>query len=208
MARPSSRLKRKKPTLSLKRRMYIFCEDQNAAPQYFTTLHAASRLFEIVVYPACGVPKTIVDKCLEKKSAFNRNSGDEAWAVFDRDAHEDYDASIDRCDASGVGVAVTNPCFELWILLHQERFDKPDDRHQVQKRCSESMAEYDSQRKSLKDAFSLISKIEIAEENARWLLQQRTAAGDSRDPPSTTVHVLTARIRSSEWVPLPRSPER
>ena len=38
-----------------------------------------------------------------------------------------------KCEEQNVGVARSNPCFELWLILHQQDYDKPEDRHAMQK---------------------------------------------------------------------------
>jgi hypothetical protein len=43
---------------------------------------------------------------------------DEVWCVFDRDEHAHFDEAIDKAAAIKLSLAVSNPCFELWILLH------------------------------------------------------------------------------------------
>ena len=90
-------------------------------------------------YPAQGVPDTLATKAAElarklgllpgrrkAKNSFEEN--DEVWAVFDRDEHPNFDQAIDRCRRAGVRVARSNPCFELWLILHEKDYDRPDDR--------------------------------------------------------------------------------
>ena len=52
---------------------------------------------------------------------------DETWIVFDRDNHTCFDETILECRQSNgeFNAAWSNPCFELWILLHFIDFAKP-----------------------------------------------------------------------------------
>lgn len=44
------------------------------------------------------------------------------WCIFDRDRHEGIDEAIARALGSGVNVAFSHPCFELWRLLHHQPY--------------------------------------------------------------------------------------
>ncbi|MEV6161261.1 RloB family protein [Streptomyces sp. NPDC052052] len=43
---------------------------------------------------------------------------DQAWCVFDVDEFTDIDQAMAEAGRHGVAVALSNPCFELWLLLH------------------------------------------------------------------------------------------
>ena len=45
---------------------------------------------------------------------------DEIWCVFDIDEHANVRTAISNAKDSGIEVAVSNPCVELWLLLHVE----------------------------------------------------------------------------------------
>lgn len=53
--------------------------------------------------------------------------------VIDRDkdsfTDEQYDKVVKFCENNNVNIYVSNPCFELWLLMHFDEFDKenPDD---------------------------------------------------------------------------------
>lgn len=53
-----------------------------------------------------------------------RNSGcyDEVWCVIDVDEF-DIEPTVRLAKESGVRLAVSNPCFELWLFLHQEDYN-------------------------------------------------------------------------------------
>lgn len=43
----------------------------------------------------------------------------EVWVVFDRDQHRRYRRALaEACQISQIKIAWSNPCFELWFLLH------------------------------------------------------------------------------------------
>lgn len=43
---------------------------------------------------------------------------DEVWCVFDVDEYKDVPSAVSEALRRDVRVALSNPCFELWLLLH------------------------------------------------------------------------------------------
>ncbi|MFD1376089.1 RloB family protein [Micrococcus antarcticus] len=79
---------------------------------------------EIVIEESGATPYTLVQRARDDKK---RGIGDidHFWCVFDvesppekRDKH--LSAAIDTARANDIGLAVSNPCFELWLILHFE----------------------------------------------------------------------------------------
>ncbi len=205
-----SRLARKRHTREPKRLFHILCEGANTEPKYFATLREviSGSLISIKPYPHVGVPLTIAREAkklskelgLLKRTKKPKNSfeeKDEVWAVFDRDAHPNYNQAIDECMALNIGVARSNPCFELWLTLHYENFDRPDDRHQMQKHFEALDPIYKKGSGKNADFSSLIQNLNEAEQRARNMLDRREQEGDSNGPPSTTVHELTMKIQDA-----------
>jgi hypothetical protein len=60
-------------------------------------------------------PAEVVDEAV---MAMATRDFDEVWALFDRDRHEGIPEAIRRAKKAGVEVALSNPAFELWLLLH------------------------------------------------------------------------------------------
>lgn len=72
-----------------------------------------------------GGPVQLVDRAVDAKRsearAERRGQGrahDEVWCVFDRDEHPNFERALEKAAANGIGVAVSNPCIELWFVLH------------------------------------------------------------------------------------------
>lgn len=51
--------------------------------------------------------------------------------MFDGNVHPRYDEAVALSERSKVGAARSNPCFEVWLVLHETDFDRPGDRHAV-----------------------------------------------------------------------------
>ncbi|MFE0691061.1 RloB family protein [Streptomyces xiamenensis] len=43
---------------------------------------------------------------------------DQVWCVFDVDDYSDIHQAVKKAGDLGIKLAVSNPCFELWLLLH------------------------------------------------------------------------------------------
>jgi RloB-like protein len=72
-----------------------------------------------------GTPKSLVEKAVDVKAEEKRNekrgrgrAHDEFWCVFDVDEHPYLQDAIELASTHGIGLAVSNPCIELWFLLH------------------------------------------------------------------------------------------
>jgi hypothetical protein len=156
----------------------------------------------IEINPAVGVPYTIAERAAERalqlRQAYRDSyeEHDEIWAVFDRDTHPRIDDAVALCIRSGVGVARSNPCFELWLILHEAGFDKPADSRAVQAHLCKLRPEYDPSSTKVPNCSELISRIEAAENRAEAQLARRVAEGAPYGCPSTTVFCLTRAIRT------------
>jgi len=54
-----------------------------------------------------------------RKYELEPEGDDEVWCVFDVDENEEkiHDA-VEKASESGIDIALSNPCFEIWFLLH------------------------------------------------------------------------------------------
>ena len=101
------------------------------------------------------------------------------------------------CTRNQIGVARSNPCFEVWLILHVAAYDRPNDRHAVQAHLCSLRPEYQPNGKKLPNCAELIKSIEIAEQRAATQLKRREDEGMAFGSPSTTVFELTRSIRSA-----------
>lgn len=210
MARSPRKFGRDKATREPKRRFLIYCEGENTEPGYFRALrrHLRSALIEIEVEPT-GAPITIAERAVSrarseglakpsrKRPANSYETGDQVWAVFDRDEHEHFNKAVALCEQHGVQVGRSNPCFEIWLILHFEEFDRQDDRHQVCRHLRSIHPEYDPNGAKTCDWAHLIEAIAAAERRAQVQLVRREQEGFPFGTPSTTVGVLTQAIRDA-----------
>jgi hypothetical protein len=64
----------------------------------------------------------------EAKDEYNFNKADELWMMIDRDRWKNIPDIISLCKKQkNMFVAGSNPCFELWLLLHVKNFSELSD---------------------------------------------------------------------------------
>lgn len=206
MVRSAPHLSRRGPIREPKRRFVLYCEGSNAERDYFDALRGSwnATLIDVEIIGGVGVPQTVTEKAIAKLKDIQRQmrkernsfeKKDEVWAVFDRDENPNYDKSVERCEAVGVRVARSNPCFELWLILHFQDFNKPDGHVKVQRYLKKIHPEYDPQHRKTLDCMNLMEFLEEAENRAARQLISREEERQPYGRPSTTVHELTRAVR-------------
>ncbi len=198
-------LRRAAPTRSPKRKFILYSEGKNTEPDYFHAMrrHLLGALVDIEVIDAAGVPMTIAERACERVLSMKRSrgrkssfeEGDQVWAIFDRDEHPRVPDALERCRGGNVNVAFSDPCFEVWLLLHFDDFDRPDDRHQVQAILAEVCKGYDPKGKKSTDFSKLMPNVGAAEQRAELQLKRRQSEGQPPRRPFTTVFNLTTELR-------------
>ncbi|MDD9964120.1 MAG: RloB family protein [Gammaproteobacteria bacterium] len=119
---------------------------------------------------------------------------DEIWCVFDRDEHPDVNSAIEEARQSGIETAMSNPCFELWLVLHVQEHSKSVHRHAIQKECqrlglTHGKAIADGAAQRLRSGFS------VAKQRAQNLDEMHAQTGSPRGSnPSTGVWRLVDRL--------------
>src|ERR1700674_3085350 len=116
-------LKRQRARLDVRPRVLIVCEGRVTEPEYINVVRVREKinLVTIIVDDAGGTPKTLVDRAVEEKKRTARSQFgryDEVWCVFDFDEHPFIPEAKQKAQANGIRVAMSNPCFELWLMLH------------------------------------------------------------------------------------------
>ena len=119
-------LRRRGPSRDPKIKITVVCEGKLTEPGYiyaFARDCGALVAIDLALETGAGVPLSVVQKAITLKPKTHRiadgfDERDEFWAVFDRDEHPNFSDALHRAKAAGVHVAYSNPCFELWVVLH------------------------------------------------------------------------------------------
>jgi len=200
-------LARRQPRFDPRPRVLILCEGEKTEPTYFShwKISLRSRLIHIEVDPTGAVPKTVVEKAIARKEqsvadAVSRRDDnlkyDEVWCVFDVDEHPNVPEALQQAQDNGIGVALSNPCFELWLLLHFENQYAHIERASARITCAKHLPGYNKAiTERMFEALAVGYQKALERMNALQKQHQR-ALRRSNHNPSSTVGVLTERLRT------------
>lgn len=113
----------------------IATEGERTEPIYFDGIkshfHKPSMHIEVLERknPSHSSPEHVLRELEGFRSEYKLDKGDELWMVLDRDRWPETTLSeVARlCAQKGFFIAISNPCFELWLLLHHR--DLPEFEH-------------------------------------------------------------------------------
>jgi hypothetical protein len=179
----------------------VFSEGAVTEPDYLHNFYKSLPKPNAVVLDVrggAGVPYSIVEKCLalkrELRSKRNYALGpqDEIWAVFDVDEHPRLLEAYNLAKNGGIRVAVSNPCIEVWGLLHYGEVNAPMTRHEAQRKLKDIMIGYDHHLRSSFPWGICCGKYEDAIENAKIGRENRAKEGSNfpHDCPSSSFDEL------------------
>ena len=199
--RHSRPLGRRAPRLQPRQRLLVLCEGKVTEPLYFQAFKHEHRnqLVQVEVMPDCGVPKTLVEHAVERKKQALREAKkygdsflkyDEVWCVFDVDVHPNLEEAKNQARDNGLRVAISNPCFELWLLLHFQDQRAHQERAHIQAACRGHLPEFNKEVPYDRVQPLYAEAVRRASELDRWQTEQGRPGGN----PSTDVYKLTERI--------------
>ena len=105
----------------------IVCDDSRTAPAYFTELGREVRQYVTlgIVRAKCAASASeVVQRAIEERAKLKKGgaSGDSVWALIDleheRHVRRKAEDEKKRAGQFDVAVALSDPCFEVWTLLH------------------------------------------------------------------------------------------
>lgn len=196
---------RREPTRERKPRLLIVSEGVVTERQYFEGLIRLCRnpRVQLVFAREQGEPLTLVRIAKQyRQEALDRARAEadqnlifeSVWCVFDVDEHRKIPDARQMARDNQIELAISNPCFELWLLLHFAEPPGQEDRHAIRRRVGDHVAGYD---KAVPfDRFA--PGVEAAIRRARRLDRLQESAGTPGGNPSTGVHALAVMIREEE----------
>jgi hypothetical protein len=108
----------------------LYCEGEQTEPAYFEALRREPDVRDVAavdlrVEDSAGgsSPLALVRMAVDARERSVREEGeiDEIWCVFDVEwptNHPNLQQAIDLARGNGVFLAISNPCFEIWLILH------------------------------------------------------------------------------------------
>ena len=180
----------------------VFVEGERTEDGYFKHWGRAQRGHVIVnVHEFNGTPLALVQRAvgaqkreLREERRQRGQPHDEIWCVFDVDAHPKMAEAIELAATHNINLAVSNPCFELWLVLHFQDQTAFTGRRAIQGlakshlKCGKAL--------SAQALEALASRYEEALKRAKTLDAKHEGDGSPpRSNPSSEVWKLVERIR-------------
>ena len=108
----------------------VVCDDSRTAPAYFDLLKRAVKQHVTLNIPRVGCqggsPATVLDRAIAEHEKLRDDGGDRdaVWALIDMERdpacqRRAVDAKK-KGEQRGIKVALSDPCYEVWTLLHLE----------------------------------------------------------------------------------------
>lgn len=190
-------LRRRTATRPERKTIVVFCEGEVTEPDYINGLKRLPEIREntaivIEIEPDRDVPLPLVKMAIERA---RDDEVDECWCLFDVEwprNHPHLPEALQLAEAHGIRLAISNPCFELWLALHFED-------------CGAFMNTEDAERRSRRldgrsgkriDAELYVRRRKAAAARALALKKRHLANGTSfpDDNPSSGMHEFLAAI--------------
>ena len=199
----SSRPARPKAQTPPKRRILVFTEGEATEVIYLTHLYRQHReKVAVVIDNRHGTPLTIVrhavaerEKCLKDERRGRGTGYDKYWCVIDVDEHPDLAEAHRVAQRHGINLAVSNPCIELWFVLHGEDQFAYIHRHDVQRRSAELFGFDKRPDTKTLDRLTTLYPVAQARAEALDMMHEQNGSPEGSNP-STSMGPLVEAIRS------------
>ncbi len=198
--RGTKALNRRAPQTRERDRFVIFCEGTLTEPLYLKAFASLPQVRSVATLDIRGLgyePRRLVEEAKSvKRSERNQWIGvTEYWCVFDVEAptpHARLNDAVQMARDNGIKVAISNPCFELWLVLHYVDHDgwiNNDD-------CSSLRRRQDKSQGKRLDGAVYMSRRHHAIERARRLATMHVRANRQLpdDNPSSSLYLLMEAI--------------
>lgn len=125
--------------------LLVFVEGLRTEDSYLTYWRRRYRDRVLVeIDPYRGAPLQLVERAVEAKRIETREEKrgrgrphNQIWCVFDRDEHPNFAQAIDLANRHDIKLAISNPCIELWFILHFDDWTTYVERQAAQRRAAE-----------------------------------------------------------------------
>ena len=183
-------------------RILVVCEGRNTEPQYLKGFVRACEnpRVDIEIAGKHGVPLTVVRTARDlkrkaessaKQEADSNLEYDEVWCVFDIDDHPAVPEATHLARSNGIELAISNPSFELWLLLHFRGDPGPKHRVDIRELLLQYVPDYDKSVDYIRD---YNRTYDAAKERAKRLHDAAEEDRESGRNPTTGVYRLTQSI--------------
>jgi hypothetical protein len=193
---PKKRFERPAPSRRIRKIYLIVTEGEKTERIYFERFKADQHRIniELKIFPAQrgdSDPKSVLKRARDAAKNCRLEPSDEIWIVVDVDqwGAATLDSLCEACQAGGFLVAVSNPCFEFWLQLHQKNPPRPDTVKSCETELRKLLGDYE---KNGYDVSKLVLNIHHALRNAELL--ERESIDPWPTTPGTQVHRLVKKF--------------
>lgn len=144
---------RKEGTRKPRTKIIIVCEGKETEINYFNGFKTRNSGVDIIpLHGKCTDPKNIVlfaEEGMKFKWSVDLIEGDSIWCVFDVDENKSHTIkdTYNYAKARNIKIALSNPSFELWFLLHYKDIFSPITRQEVIRELKTFIPDYDKTKK-------------------------------------------------------------
>jgi hypothetical protein len=155
-------------------------------------------------------PNTVVRKAIDRLHALQRiakRTGDssdknfEVWIVIDVDTHHHLDRAIEAAENCDIGVALSNPCFEIFLIYHFEDWHAPLSARDACRRLADHIPGYGmgSGKGIAQHLYGATHEIQCkavheACKRSEKSIKSRIDEGDPGGSPSSSCHKLVRKL--------------
>jgi len=166
---------------SMKPNFFVFCEgDTEVAYVELLRAHYRLPIHIIAKKTLLNVTPALVERC---KSIYVPTKSDRTYLMYDLDRPE----MLDRLQKiPGATLLCSNPCFELWLLLHYTEVNTELTSEECVKRLSAIVKDYTKGRISIECMQQLMKNVPLAIDRAKKLSYFQN--------PSTTIYHLIEEL--------------
>jgi len=175
----------------------IVCEGKKTEPIYFDDIRKQFRLstLRLSIIPDQGAPISIVNRAIKEKKKASKD--DDIWCVFDVEViHENptFTKAVNLAKSNNINLAISNPAFEIWFLLHFEKTNRPFcNADEIIEYLKNYLPEYDKSKSVFNE---LESKTSEAISNVCSIRNNSVDDWNNFPNPSTGVDILVTNIYS------------
>lgn len=189
MPRSGSRFQQRRSNRT--RSILVFTEGRETEPQYLTHMNRRNRSVSVRIDNRHAQPLKLAQTAVR---AARDLRPDECWVVFDRDTHPSIAEAVSVAEAAGLNVALSCPCFELWLVWHFEDFTRPSGSHDDVRRRAQELLHCDKVLTETALA-SLMARTDEALRRAAEADEWHRRSGAPGHPdPGSGVHLLVRSI--------------
>ncbi len=196
----------------------IACEDTHAVKQYFAKFRTKRTQYKVLpTLDGKSSPRAVLERLNTYKAEYATEEGDELWICIDADhwirgGHQaEFSQVLQDCHSKGYGIAISNPCFEVWLLMHFVEIDDAELCRILKRNSPEAVA--DDDKKSIRcDKIearlrtcaggynkSNVARLSLTAEQVLHAIARARAVdgtGDVPECPGTRVYLLVEKLQS------------